>query len=147
MISCTVIVYLDYVIFHRLQHCLSERNYGCRRRPRYLISVNFQHIVAKMLYPRGSVPDPAEGLRRPRHPAGKRWVTPCRGPHIIAGPMQGLETPRSAAALLAQSRALFLLTVNKLLRPPLAQYRICLPNCSVSHVNPRVSLDAIYHSR
>ena len=74
------------MIFHRLQNCLSERNYGCRLDQDTCFSANFQYIVAKMLCLRGSAPDPAEGLRRSRHPAGKRWVIPCRGPHIIADP-------------------------------------------------------------
>ena len=70
------IVYLDNVIFHRLQRRLSDRNYGCRRRPRYLISANF-HVVAKMRLAPGGFQCPSwQTLGLPH----------CRGPHRIAGP-------------------------------------------------------------
>ena len=70
------IVYLDNVIFHRLQRRLLDRNYGCRRRPRYLISANF-HVVAKMRLAPGGFQCPSwQTLGLPH----------CRGPHRIAGP-------------------------------------------------------------
>ena len=41
------IVYLDNVIFHRLHRRLSDRNYGCRRRPIYLIFSQFSIYCCK----------------------------------------------------------------------------------------------------
>ena len=48
---------------------------------------------------------------------------------------------------LSLAHVLFLLPVNTLLRPPLAQSWICFPDDRVSYVNRSVSLDAIYHCR
>ena len=48
------------MIFPRLQRHLSDRNYGCRRRPRYLIFSQFS-IVAKMRLPPGLWPGPRRG--------------------------------------------------------------------------------------
>ena len=60
------LVYLDKVIFHRLLR-LSDRNNGCRRRPRYLIFSQFSFIiVAKMRCLRGSARTPPGGLQRPQ---------------------------------------------------------------------------------
>ena len=51
------------------------------------------------------------------------------------------------SALLSLSNALFLLALNKLLRPLLAQYWIYLPNYRVSHINRVVSLESLNHCR
>ena len=50
MTSNRVVVYLDNVIFHRLQRRLSGRNYGCRLRPKYRIVSQFSILLLpKML--------------------------------------------------------------------------------------------------
>ena len=78
-------VYLDNVIFHRLQRRLSDRNYWCRRRPRCLIFSQFSiYVVAKMRLPPGLCPDPAWGLPAPQ--LANVGSHHCRGPHRIAGP-------------------------------------------------------------
>ena len=58
------IVYLDNVIFHRLQRRLSGRNYGSRRRRRYLIFLKLSICCCEMRLPTGLCPgrDPPGGL-------------------------------------------------------------------------------------
>ena len=75
-------LYLDNVIFHSR---LSDRNYGCRRRPRYLIFSQFsiyccQNALASEALPR----TPPGGFQRPQlaNVGSHHW----RGPHRIAGP-------------------------------------------------------------
>ena len=75
---------------------LSDRNYGCRQRPRYLIFSQFSIgpiLLPKCVCLRGSASDPTGGLPAP--PAGKRWVSPLQRAPQNCGP-QGPETPRSA---------------------------------------------------
>ena len=77
---------------------LSDRNYGCRQRPRYLIFSQFSIgpiLLPKCVCLRGSASDPTGGLPAP--PAGKRWVSPLQRAPQNCGP-QGPETPRSATA-------------------------------------------------
>ena len=75
---------------------LSDRNYGCRQRPRYLIFSQFSIgpiLLPKCVCLRGSASDPTGG--HPAPPAGKRWVSPLQRAPQNCGP-QGPETPRSA---------------------------------------------------
>ena len=62
---------------------------GTGRRPRYMIFINFQYIVSKMLRLRGSARTPlggGGGLQLPRTPSGKRWVTPLQRAPQNCGP-------------------------------------------------------------
>ena len=68
MTSSRVIVYLDNVIFHRLQRRLSDRNYGCRLRPKYLIFSQFSIYCYQNALPPGLCPGPRWGT--PQTPAG-----------------------------------------------------------------------------
>ena len=75
---------------------LSNRNYGCRQRPIYLIFSQFSIgpiLLPKCVCLRGSASDPTGGLPAP--PAGKRWVSPLQRAPQNCGP-QGPETPQSA---------------------------------------------------
>ena len=95
-IAGTTVVYLDNVIFHRIQRRLSDRNnYGCRRRPRYLIFSQFSICCCQNAFAYGALPRTPPGASSA--PAGKRWSHHCRGPPQNCGP-QGPETPRSATA-------------------------------------------------
>ena len=98
--SPTIIV---YVIFHRLQSRLSDRNYGCKRGPRF--SANFQYNI--LLLPKCFV----SGLCPGPHWGGGAYSTadpqlgnvgshPRRGPHRIAGP----RAPRPHDPPLGQER-------------------------------------------
>ena len=79
------IVYLDNVIFHRLQRRLSDRNYGCRRRPRYLIFSQFSICCCQNAFASGALPrTPPGGLQRSQ--LANVGSHHCRGPHRIAGP-------------------------------------------------------------
>ena len=79
------IVYLDNVIFHRLQSRLSDRNYGCRRRPRYLIFSQFSICCCQNAFASGALPrTPPGGLQRSQ--LANVGSHHCRGPHRIAGP-------------------------------------------------------------
>ena len=68
------IFYLDNVIFHRLQRRLSDRNYRCRRRPRYLIFSQFSICCCQNAF----------ALQRSQ--LANVGSHHCRGPHRIAGP-------------------------------------------------------------
>ena len=76
------------MIFHRLQRRLSDRNYGCRRRPRYLIFSQFSIILCfcQNAFASGALPrfPPGGGLQRPQ--LANVGSHHCRGPHRIAGP-------------------------------------------------------------
>ena len=79
---------------------LSNRNYGCRQRPIYLIFSQFSIgpiLLPKCVCLRGSASDPTGGLPAP--PAGKRWVSPLQRAPQNCGP-QGPETPQSATGWL-----------------------------------------------
>ena len=72
------------MIFHGR---LSDRNYGCRQRPRYLIFSQFSIgpiLLPKCVCLRGSASDPTGGFRRPQ--LANVGYHHCRGPHRIAGP-------------------------------------------------------------
>ena len=72
------------MIFHGR---LSDRNYGCRQRPRYLIFSQFSIgpiLLPKCVCLRGSASDPTGGFRRPQ--LANVGSHHCRGPHRIAGP-------------------------------------------------------------
>ena len=77
MTSSRVLVYLDNVIFHRLQRRLSDRNHACRRRSRYLISANFQYYCYQ------NALSPALCNSAPQ--LGNIGSHPCRVPHRITG--------------------------------------------------------------
>ena len=65
MTSSRVIIYLDNVIFHRLQCRLSDWNYADGDYDTWF-SANVQYIIAaKMLCLRGSAPDTVVGLTAP----------------------------------------------------------------------------------
>ena len=69
MTSSRVIIYLDNVIFHRLQCRLSDWNYADGDYDTWF-SANFQYIIAtKMLCLRGSAPDTVVGLTAPPRPS------------------------------------------------------------------------------
>ena len=81
------------MIFHGR---LSDRNYVCRQRPRYLIFSQFSIrpiLLPKCVCLRGSASDPTGGLLAP--PAGKRWVSPLQRAPQNCGP-HGPENPQSA---------------------------------------------------
>ena len=87
----TNFIYLDNVIFHSR---LSDRNYGCRRRPIYLIFSQFSIYCCQNAFASEALPrTPPGGFQRP--PAGKCWVSPLERAPQNCGP-QGPETPRSA---------------------------------------------------
>ena len=69
MTSSRVIIYLDNVIFHRLQCRLSDWNYADGDHDTWF-SANFKYIIAaKMLCLRGSAPDTVVGLTAPPRPS------------------------------------------------------------------------------
>ena len=61
MNSSRVIVYLNNVIFHRLQRRLSDRNYRFRLRPKYLIFSQFVIYCYQNALPPGLCPGPRWG--------------------------------------------------------------------------------------
>ena len=76
------LVYLDNVIFHGR---LSDRNYWCRRRPRYLIFSQFSIYCCQNAFASGALPrTPPGGFQLPQLTnVGSHH---CRGPHRMAGP-------------------------------------------------------------
>ena len=60
MTNFIIIVYLENVIFNRLRR-LSYRNYGCRRRPRYLIFSQFSICCCQNAFAFGALPGPRRG--------------------------------------------------------------------------------------
>ena len=84
------------MIFHGR---LSDRNYGCRQRPRYLIFSQFSIgpiLLPKCVCLRGSALDPTGGFQRPQ--LANVGSHHSRGPHRIAGP----RAPRPHDPPLAQ---------------------------------------------
>ena len=76
------LVYLDNVIFHGR---LSDRNYWCRRRPRYLIFSQFSIYCCQNAFASGALPrTPPGGFQLPQ--LANVGSHHCRGPHRIAGP-------------------------------------------------------------
>ena len=71
------------MIFNRLRR-LSYRNYGCRRRPRYLIFSQFSICCCQNAFAFGALPGPRRGASSAQ--AGKRWVSPLQRATQIAGP-------------------------------------------------------------
>ena len=80
-------VYLDNMIFHRLQRRLTDRNYGCRQRPRYLIFSQFSICCCQNAFASGALLRISPGVSS-QHPqlANVARSHHCRGPHRIAGP-------------------------------------------------------------
>ena len=86
MTSSRVIIYLDNVIFYKLQRRLSDWNYADGDHDTWF-SAKCQCIAAKMFCLRGSPPDTVVGLRAsPTPQLGNVGSHPCRGPQRIAGP-------------------------------------------------------------
>ena len=76
------LVYLDNVIFHGR---LSDRNYWCRRRRRYLIFSQFSIYCYQNAFASGALPrTPPGGVQLPH--LANVGSHHCRGPHRIAGP-------------------------------------------------------------
>ena len=70
------------MIFHGR---LSDRNYGCRGRPRYLIFSQFSIYCCQNAFASGALPrTPPGGFQLPQ--LANVWSHHCRGPHRIAGP-------------------------------------------------------------
>ena len=72
---------MDNVIFHSR---LSDRNYGCRRRPRYMIFSQFSIYCCQNAFASGALSrTPPGGFQRPQLTNVGSYH--CRGPHRIAG--------------------------------------------------------------
>ena len=79
------------MVFHRLQRRLSDRNYGCRLRPKYLIFSQFSIIIIKLLLPKcfasGALPGPRWGAYDTPDPSRKTLGhTLAEGPTEWRGP-------------------------------------------------------------
>ena len=59
--------------FHRLHRRLSDRNYGCRLRPRYLIFSPFLIYFCQNAFGSGPLPGPRRGCLQ--HPQNPSWDT------------------------------------------------------------------------
>ena len=95
MTSSRVIIYLDNVIFHRLQCRLSDWNYADGDYDTWF-SANFQYIIAtKMLCLRGSAPDTVVGLTAPPRPSCETLGhTLAEGPTELRAPGPRYPTVR-----------------------------------------------------
>ena len=104
------IVYLDNVIFHRLQRRLIGSELGlwvktATKIPDFQPIFNIILLLPTYVCLRGSAPDPAGGLAAPPDPQlGNVGSHPCRGPRRIAGPRA--PKPHNPPLMVGQNKSL-----------------------------------------